>query len=231
MCVVQDVKSEPHSIANHPMTTSIYSAHTIQVPDLNADSINMSEGLKSYKIDFSDISSWYASEDGGISKYAIGSARICGAMVDLTLESSPARNRDGTNQRLRLALRDLDGQRVELNLNTVGQDASGALYTSSPARSLCGALLCISESEEDMRAACQAARFTIQPGRGRGVFITMDIASCGSWVAMSGPMATMRVPRQPELFQRQLEQIKSRFRAVGLLLPTPALQSLELAEI
>jgi hypothetical protein len=48
---------------------------------------------------------------------------------------------------------------------------------------------------------------------------------------MSGPMATMRVPRQPELFQRQLEQIKSRFRAVGLLLPTPALQSLELAEI
>jgi hypothetical protein len=206
------------------MTKSILQFPNTSLPNATALAINSQSAIKSYKIDFKDTSAWYASDGYGSSKYSTESPHVVGSLIDLTLEITPDQTRDADNHRLRLFINNPDGDMVELNLNAVALDPNGHGYIPGPARSLTGGLLCISESEADMEAASLGARFTILPGRGRGVFIQLDIASNGAWVTMSGPTATMRIPKEPLAFQRELEQIKSRFRRSGFLLPTPAIQ-------
>jgi hypothetical protein len=116
-----------------------------------------------------------------------------------------------------------EGVMAELNVNAINRTASGELYVTSPARSLVGGLLAISESEDDMLAVCDYARFTIKPGKGRGVFIELDIAVGGRWIAVCSPANTNRVAKDPAGLHAQLTQIKQRFRGAGCLLTSAAI--------
>lgn len=189
-----------------------------ELPDPDAPAINASEPEVSFKIDFKDKSQWFASEDGGATKEGTDSPILIGAPIDLMLQLSKATWNDGFDQRLRLAFLFDDGGVGEINLNAVNHTATGELYVTSPARSLTGGLLAISEAEEDMAAFCRQARFTIRPGRGKGVFIDVDIPSGKRWVAMSAAARTNQIAKDPAGFHSQLALIKQRFRACGLLL-------------
>jgi hypothetical protein len=213
-----------------PITTEVIdtpepaAASTIVVlPDLHAPAVNTSEPAVSYKIDFSDKTQWFASRDGGRSKTGTGSAVVAGAPIDLSLQISKAGWGDGYDQRLRLAFMEQEGVMAELNVNAVNRTKDGSLYVTSPARSLVGGLLAISESEDDMLAVCDYARFTIKPGKGRGVFIELDIAVGGRWIAVCSPANTNRVAKDPAGLHAQLTQIKQRFRGAGCLLTSAAI--------
>ena len=192
------------------------------LPDLDAPAFSPQQPVVSYKLAFGDTSRWYSSRDGGHSSEPTASGAIAGAVLDLALQISPAHHRGGDDYRLRLAFLSTDGELAELNLNAVSLNPDGSPYITSPARSLTGALLAISDAEEDMRAFCQGARFSIRKGSGRGVFCETDIAITGRWLAMSGALATLRVAKEPHAFCHQLSAIKQRFRSCGLLLSGPA---------
>jgi hypothetical protein len=187
------------------------------LPDLAAPAVSPSEPAISYKLAFSDACSWYASLDGGRSKHSIASPSVAGAVIDLALVITTA-ERGGEDHRLRLAFLEPSGQLAELNLNAVNSSREGEAYVTSPVRSLTGALLTISESPEDMTAFCAGSRFSIQPGRGRGVFIEVDLVHQDQWLSMGGPLATTRISRDPAVFSGQIRLIKQRFRQIGLLL-------------
>lgn len=213
--------AEPASTA--PLVAAPCNA--IALPPLDAPAVNADEPAISYKIDFSDRSSWHASTDGGETKAAIGSKAVAGSPVDLILQISKARRPSGFythDYRLRLAFYQPDGQLAELNLTAINVTASGELYVTSPVRSLVGALLAISDSEDDMVAFAEAARFTIKPGTGRGVFIETDLASQGRWVAMASPTNTTAASKSADGLMAELALIKHRFRAAGLLLTSQA---------
>lgn len=201
-------------------------ANVMAMPALDAPALNAQEPAISYKIDFSDRSSWHASTDGGETKTAIGSPAIAGSPVDFILQISKARKPSGFythDYRLRLAFYTPDRELGELNLTAINVTAAGELYATSPARSLVGALLAISESEDDMLAFTEAARFTIKPGSGRGVFVGSDLASNGRWVAMASPTNTTAICKDADGFMAQLALIKRRFRGAGLLLTSQAI--------
>lgn len=193
------------------------------LPDLHAPAVNTSEPAVSYKIDFSDKSQWFASRDGGKTKTGTGSAVVAGAPIDLLLSISKAGWGDGYDQRLRLAFMEQEGQMAELNINAINRTAAGELYVTSPARSLVGGLLAISESEDDILALCDYARFTVKPGKGRGVFIELDIAVGSQWVACCSAANTNRIAKDPTGLHAQLTQIKARFRGAGCLLTSAAI--------
>ncbi|MGB5136058.1 MAG: hypothetical protein WBN89_12880 [Prochlorococcaceae cyanobacterium] len=193
------------------------------LPDLEAPAFNAHQPALSYKLAFADTTSWYASLDGGATKHSIQRPCVAGAVVDLALEISPAQDRDGEDHRLRVAFIEPTGRLAELNLNAVSLDRDGNAYITSPARSLAGALLVISEAEDDMRRLCAGARFTINPGRGRGVFVEVDVACGSNWITISGAPATLSISKVPDRFLNQLEQVKANFRSAGLLLPGPAI--------
>jgi hypothetical protein len=194
-------------------------SNVLALPALDAPAINANEPALSYKIDFADKRSWFASADGGASKESINSDVIVGTPVDLALQISKAKERPGFDQRLRLAFYQpgLNGdlQLAEINCNAVNTDRDGLLYVTSSGRSLTGALLAISESEDDIEAFCQGARFRLRPGRGMGVFIEVDVAVGDRWVAMASPSNTNRVCKDAAGFHHQLALIKSRFRGCG----------------
>jgi hypothetical protein len=73
-----------------------------------------------------------------------------------------------------------------------------------------------------MLAFAEAARFTIKPGTGRGVFIETDLASQGGWVAMASPTNTTAASKSADGLMAELALIKHRFRAAGLLLTSQA---------
>lgn len=198
-------------------------SNVTSLPPLDAPALNASEPARSYKVDFSDKSQWFASEDGGLTKAATGSAAVCGTVVDLVLQVSRAEYRDGSDYRLRLAFYEDGGMLSELNLNAINVDRDGNPYVTSPARSLCGALLAISEAEEDMMAFCEGARFSLRPGRGKGVFVEADLAYQGQWIGMASPSNTNRIAKDLDGFLAQFSLIKSRFRGAGLLLTSAAL--------
>lgn len=203
-------------------------ANASALPALNAPAVTASEPELSYKIDFNNKSSWFVSADGGTTKEDTGTGVIAGMPVDLALQISAAKGRPGFDQRLRLAFYQpvLDGSPVlaEINCNAVNTNSqSGDLYVTSTARSLTGALLAISESEDDIEAFCNGARFRLRPGTGRGVFIEVDIAVGDRWVAMASPANTNRVAKDARGFHHQLALIKSRFRGCGHLLSAAAL--------
>jgi hypothetical protein len=208
---------EPAAVDHIPDATNM-----VRLPDLHAPAVNTSEPAVSYKIDFSDKAQWFASRDGGKTKTGTGSAVVAGAPIDLSLQISKAGWGDGYDQRLRLAFMEQEGVMAELNVNAINRTASGELYVTSPARSLVGGLLAISESDDDILALCDYARFTIKPGKGRGVFIELDIACSGSWIAVCSPANTNRVAKEPAGLHSQLSQIKQRFRAAGCLLTSAA---------
>jgi hypothetical protein len=216
---------EATSITTEVITTPEPAAATnvVLLPDLHAPAVNTSEPAVSYKIDFSDKAQWFASRDGGKSKAGTGSAAVAGAPIDLSLQISKASWGDGYDQRLRLAFMEQEGVMAELNVNAVNRTASGELYVTSPARSLMGGLLAISESEDDMLAMCDYARFSIKPGKGRGVFIELDIAVNGRWIATCSPSNTNRVAKEPAGLHSQLTLIKQRFRGAGCLLTSAAI--------
>ena len=196
------------------------------LPALDAPALNANEPALSYKIDFTNKSSWYVSADGGASKEAIDSPVIAGMPIDLALQISKAKGRPGFDQRLRLAFWQpvLDGEPTlaELNLNATNTDRDGNAYVTSSARSLVGALLAISDSEDDIEAFCRGARFRLRPGTGKGIFVEVDIAHGDRWVAMANPANTNRVSKDAAGFHNQLALIKSRFRAIGQLLSSCA---------
>lgn len=192
------------------------------LPDLDAAAVAPQQPALSYKLAFGDTQRWYCSRDNGASSEPTASAAVAGAIVDLSLQISPAHHREGHDYRLRLAFLQTNGELAELNLNAVSASPTGSNYITSPARSLTGALLTISDTEDDMHAFCQGARFSIRKGQGRGVFIETDIAAAGRWIAMSGALATLRVAKEPERFCEQITLLKNRFRSCGLLLSTPA---------
>ncbi len=201
--------------------------NTTALPPLDAPAISTSDPERSYKIDFSDRSVWFYSEDGGETKHRHEWNAVAGAVVDLQLQISEAKFRDGLDYRLRLAFAEPDGTLSELNLNAINIDPSGNAYVTSPARSLTGALLAISESEDDMHALTSAARFTIRPGRGKGVFVNADLASNGQWIGMASPGNTNRVPRDADGFVATIALIKSRFRGLNLLMTAAAVSGLQ----
>lgn len=198
----------------------------IQLPDPDAPAINTSQPEVSFKIDFSDKSQWFASEDGCATKQPTESPTLIGCPIDLALQISKASWGDGYDQRLRLALSllDADGETYigELNLNAVNRAAEGDVYVTSPVRSLCGGLLAIIEAHDDMAAFCRLARFSIKPGRGRGVFIDVDIPAGRHWLAMSAASRTNQIHKHPSAFHAQLALIKQRFCSCGLLLSNSA---------
>lgn len=197
-------------------------AAALPLPDLDQPAFSPQQPAASYKLAFSDTSRWYCSRDGGHTSEPTASAAIAGAVIDLALQISPAQQRDGDDYRLRLAFIERSGELAELNLNAVSTNPDGSSYITSPARSLAGALLAISDSEDDMRAFYEGARFSIRKGNGRGVFVETDIAVSGRWLAMSGALATLRVAKDPHTFCQQITAIKERFRSCGLLLNGPA---------
>lgn len=209
--------------AEHPITNSI----DIELPAPDSKAINTSEPEVSFKIDFSDKSQWFASEDGGATKQATDTPTLIGCPIDLALQLSKASWGDGYDQRLRLALSllDEDGEPYigELNLNAVNRSADAIAYVTSPVRSLCGGLLAISEADDDMAAFCRLARFSLKPGRGRGVFLEVDIPSGRHWLAMSSASRTNQISKDPVEFHAQLALIKQRFRSCGLLLTNAAI--------
>lgn len=217
-----NAKSKARARASAKAATQSSSPAPISLPPLDAPALSPQQPSLSYKLAFADTSCWYCSSDGGHSSTATASAAIAGTVLDLALQITPARHRDGEDVRLRLAFLNGDGVLAELNLNAVSIDASGAAYITSPARSLAGALLTISDNEDDRRAFCAGARFSIRKGQGRGVFVETDIAVDGRWLAMSGAIATLRIDKAPDRFCQQLIAIKQRFRADGLLLAGPA---------
>jgi hypothetical protein len=211
-------------------------ASVVVLPDIDAPAINTSEPAVSYKIDFSDKTQWFASRDGGKTKTGVGSASLAGHPIDLVLQLSKASWCDGFDQRLRLAFMEQEvapnslsgiGERqlarmAELNIHAVNRKQDGSLYVTSPARSLVGGLLAISESEDDITAFCDYARFRLKPGTGRGMFIEVDIAHNGQWIACCSPANTNRVAKDPEGLHAQLTLIKARFRGAGTLLTAAA---------
>lgn len=217
--VTSEVLATPQQAIPEPATAT---GNMVQLPDLHAPAVNTSEPAVSYKIDFSDKAQWFASRDGGKTKTGTGSAVVAGAPIDLSLQISKAGWGDGYDQRLRLAFMEPEGVMAELNVNAVNRTASGQLYVTSPARSLVGGLLAISESDDDILALCDYARFTIKPGKGRGVFIELDIACNGQWIAACSPASTNRVAKEPAGLHSQLSLIKQRFRAAGCLLTSAA---------
>jgi len=204
--------------ASEAITAPEPTANVVVLPDLHAPAVNPSEPTVSYKLDFSDRTQWFASRDGGKTKTGVGSPVVAGAPIDLCLQISKAAWGEGYDQRLRLVFMEQEGVMAELNVNAVNRTASGELYVTSPARSLVGGLLAISESEDDILAMCDYARFTMKPGTGRGLFIELDIAVGGRWIAACSASNTNRVAKDPAGLHAQLSQIKQRFRGAGCLL-------------
>lgn len=204
------------------LAARIPSSPSFPLPALDAPALSPLNPAISYKLAFGDTSQFHTSTDGGKTTAPSSSAAIAGAVIDIALQISPAHNRDGDDYRLRLAFMEPSGLLAELNLNAVSIAADGSTYITSPARSLTGALLAITDADEDIRAFCEGARFSIRKGSGRGVFIETDIAVSGRWLAMSGALATLRVAKDPLHFCQQLTGIKERFRSIGLLLPGAA---------
>lgn len=195
------------------------------LPAIDAPAINSNEPECSYKIDFSNKHSWFASTDGGATKTECGYGTVAGFPVDFALQINKAKGRNGFDQRFRLAFIEPDGADgclVELNINAINTSQQGDLYVTSSGRSLAGALLAISESEDDMAAFCNGARFRLRPGTGKGVFIETDIAVGERWIGMASPANTNRIAKDAHGFHAQLELIKSRFRGCGLLLSSAA---------
>ena len=209
-----------------PAVAEVKSAALIPtLPPMDQPALNANEPSCSYKIDFSDKASWFASTDGGATKERTGHDTVAGFPVDLALQINKAKGRGGFDQRLRLAFTEPNGSEgalVELNINAINSSRDGDLYVTSSGRSLVGALLAISDSEEDMHAFCDGARFRLRPGTGRGIFIEVDIAHKDRWVAMASPASTNRIAKDARGFHAQLELIKSRFRGTGLLLSAAA---------
>lgn len=219
---VPNASAAAATAAASALAARIPASAPLPLPDLDAPAFSPQQPAISYKLAFGDPSRWYCSRDGGLSTEPTASAAIAGAVIDLALQISPAHHRDGDDFRLRLAFLSPDGELAELNLNAVSLNPDGSPYITSPARSLAGALIAISDTEEDMRAFCQGARFSIRKGNGRGVFCETDIAVSGRWLAMSGALATLRIAKEPHLFCQQLTAIKHRFQSAGFLLAGPA---------
>lgn len=204
------------------LASRIPASPSFSLPDLDAPALSPLHPAISYKLAFGDTSQFHCSTDGGKTTAPSSSAAVAGAVIDIALQISQAHNRDGDDYRLRLAFMEPSGLLAELNLNAVSIAADGSTYITSPARSLTGALLAITDADDDIRAFCEGARFSIRKGSGRGVFIETDIAISGRWLAMSGALATLRVAKDPLRFCQQLSGIKERFRSIGLLLPSAA---------
>jgi hypothetical protein len=239
---VLDIAATTVDTTNEPATDNTAHAivnpavNVVALPDIDAPAINTSEPAVSYKIDFSDKTQWFASRDGGKTKTGTGSASLAGHPIDLVLQLSKASWGEGYDQRLRLAFMEQevapnslsgDGERqlaqmAELNINAINRKQDGSLYVTSPARSLVGGLLAISESEDDIAAFCDYGRFRLKPGSGRGMFIEVDIAHNGQWIACCSPANTNRVAKDPEGLHAQLTLIKARFRGAGTLLTAAA---------
>ena len=222
-----------------PCTTSPAAAVTSRspatlafpLPELDAPAVTPHQPAASYKLAFGDASRWYCSRDGGQTIAPTASNAIAGGVIDLALQISPAHYRAGDDYRLRLAFVDSSGELSELNLNVISAGPDGTASITSPARSLTGALLTISETEDDMRAFSAGARFSIRKGQGRGVFIETDIAVCGRWLAMSGALPTLRVAKDPENFCLQIHAIKRRFRSCSLMFGGPAVVDFSKADL
>lgn len=199
---------------------------TITLPPIDSPALNTAQPSCSYKISFQDNSAWYASTDGGKTMTSTGHPVVAGCPLDLVLQLSKGKQRADFDQRLRLAFLEPDGGQgtlCELNINAVSISRDGNPYVTSPARSLVGALLAISDSADDMEAFTNGARFRLKPGTGAGLFIECDINVDGRWVAMASPAATLRVPKDVPGFHSVLAQIKQDFTSAGLLLSAAAI--------
>lgn len=187
------------------------------LPALNAPAVNGGEPVVSYKTDFKDHHSFYASRDAGKTTESIDSDVIAGKPVNFFVLISKATNRDGNDYRFRFGFINTDGELAELNLNACNVNRNGSLYVTSPVRSLVGSLLDACQSEDDMAAVGNGVRFCLSPGGRGGLFITMDAAFGDRWVSFGGANSTSQVPTEPTAFWAMLALIKSRFHGAGVL--------------
>lgn len=197
------------------------------VPMANAPTEDNELIQRSYKIDLSDRTSWWFSEDGGQSKQQLNppSVDLVGIPMDFAVVVTEAQqdNRD-YDHRLRLMFTeemvDNDSIIAELNLNTMGCTRDGELYIPTASRSLLGALFEVSESEDDMQAFMRGAKFTLKKGTRspRAAFVGLSIPTeNGNWVAVGNAQTTNLCPKEGKELHDFVRQIHGRFRAIGLL--------------
>lgn len=191
---------------------------------LDAPVVDPSQPCRSYKVAQKASDNWVVSEDGGKTNDDTGIKVIGGHPVDLTLEITPTTRPSGNythDYRLRLAFFDHDGVLSEINLNAV-TIRDGVPSASTTARTLIAALAVISQSEDDMIAFIDQARFHLDKGT-MAAFITVSVANGNTWTPINGKAAFKSTPLDPAAFLQLINSIKNRFRQVNLFSPTPAL--------
>jgi hypothetical protein len=174
--------------------------------------------------------SWIVSSDGGKTNTEAGTLVLFGCPVDLRLEISKATWAPNEHDwRLRFQFMDREGFLSEVNVNALspkwGEPTVKVL--TGTARSLLGALMMASHSEDDMEAVCRLVRLTLKQGDTRGIFIDLDVVGDNEegeagWIQLSGAKATLLVDQGPYGLVRAVTEVKRRFRAAGYLANTPA---------
>lgn len=204
--------------------TALQTVEQATLLPLDAPVVDPSQPCRSYKVAQKASGHWIVSDDGGKTNTDTGVAVIGGRPVDLTLEITPANRPAGNythDYRLRLAFFDHDGVLSEINLNAV-TIRDGVPCASTTARTLIASLAVISQSEDDMLAFIDQCRFSLESGTA-AAFITVSIANGESWTPINGKAAFKSTPLDPTAFLQLISSIKSRFRGVDLLSPSPAI--------
>ncbi|MFN2167409.1 MAG: hypothetical protein ACK2U9_14225 [Anaerolineae bacterium] len=216
------VRSEDTALAQMP-----------EFPPLDAPAINASRPLRSYKPPFrlEEINSWMMSDDGGQTKKPIGSLVLHGLPFGLQLVVTKATWKEGWfDYRLSFSFTNREGELEELNLNAINPSRTNPdeLMITGPARSLLGALLACSESEDDAHCFSQGVRMTLKPGARGSQFIDLDVNAANSkgertWKMMGGAADTKRVPQGPAGLAATVQLVQERLCRMGVLQPGRAI--------
>jgi hypothetical protein len=211
-------------------------ASAIALPDVDAPAVSAATP-RSFKLGMAS-KHWITSVDGGQTNTDSGLTAVAGCPLDLQLQITEANGRDyAFDIRFRLAFMSATGELSELNLNACNTSRDGALYVTGSVRSLLGALLHVTESEEDAQAFCEGARFRLRQGdasksrSGRATtFCNLDVASGDNWMEFDSRNYWSQSPSTAPRLVQVVTMIKQRFTDAGLLLHTPAVVGAELLE-
>ena len=218
--IVAPEEAAPGELATNPM------------PPMEERAVNDLAPVVSYKTPRSmqDTPTWKRSFDGGVTSESANTLAIGGQIVDLRLNASEAKWKEGwTDYRLSLIFLQ-EGEIAEVNLNAINpsREDQEVLVMSGAVRSLLGGLLVASESEEDMQALRHGMRLTLKAGNRGSAFIDLAAAYAAPdgtprWVNIGDYRATQRVPQGVSGVVATVEQIRRRMVPAGVLLPGPGL--------